>query len=75
MWSYLLMAVGVLGLYLAGKKNVWGWAVGFAAQFLWFTYALVTHQYGFIVSSVVYGAVYARNWSQWRRPPVLNDVP
>jgi dolichol kinase len=66
------MAVGVAGLYLAGKKNIWGWAVGFAAQFLWLAYALVTRQYGFIISAVVYGVVYARNFYAWKTP-VLND--
>lgn len=73
MWSYLLMAVGVTGIWLAGKKNVWGWALGVFAQFLWFAYALVTHQYGFIVSAVVYGFVYAKNFWKWKKNEDLVD--
>lgn len=69
-WSWLLMAFGVLGLWLAGRKNTWGWFVGAAAQVLWVVYGAVSSQYGFIVSACVYFAVYVRNFVRWRR-----DVP
>lgn len=66
-WSYLLTAVGVLGIWLAGRKSRTGWAVGLSAQVLWIAYALATAQWGFIVSAAVYGSVYARNWVRWTR--------
>lgn len=66
-WSYLLTAVGVFGLWLAGRKSSGGWAVGFGAQALWVAYAIATHQWGFIVSAACYGTVYARNFLSWRR--------
>jgi hypothetical protein len=66
-WSYILTAVGVFGLYLAGRKSQWGWAVGIAAQLLWFAYAVSTQQWGFIASCVAYGSVYAKNFRAWRR--------
>lgn len=66
-WSWLLTAVGVTGLYLAGRKSSLGWAIGLGAQALWMTYAIATRQWGFIFSAVAYGAVYARNWIRWRR--------
>jgi hypothetical protein len=69
LWSYLLAAVGILGLVLAGQRRAIGWAVGLGAQGLWIAYALATHQFGFIVSALAYGAVYARNWLAWRREP------
>jgi hypothetical protein len=31
-WSWLLTAVGVLGLWLAGSGRKLGWAVGLGAQ-------------------------------------------
>lgn len=65
LWSYALAAVGILGIWLAGRRNLWGWAVGCGAQVLWIVYALVTDQYGFIVSALAYGAVYGRNWLRW----------
>lgn len=67
LWSYSLAAVGILGIWLAGRKSLWGWAVGFGAQALWIGYALVTEQYGFIVSAGAYAAIYGRNWWKWRQ--------
>lgn len=67
LWSWLLTAVGVFGLYLAGRKSITGWAVGFFAQGLWIAYAIATHQWGFIASAFAYGSVYARNWWRWRQ--------
>lgn len=75
-WSIVLAAVGILGLYLAGSKNKLGWAVSFGAQLLWFIFAIVTAQYGFILSAVAYGFVYARNYMRWRneqRKEAAND--
>ena len=65
-WSWLLTGVGVTGLYLAGKKNAYGWAVGLFAQTLWIAYATATKQYGFYVSALAYGWVYAKNYRAWR---------
>lgn len=72
-WSYLLTAVGVLGLYLAGKKDRRGWVVGMGAQLLWFAYAISTRQWGFIGSCVAYGSVYTRNFLAWRREALRED--
>lgn len=40
-WSWLLTAVGVAGLWLAGRRVWWAWFVGIGAQGLW-----VAHPYG-----------------------------
>lgn len=66
-WSYILTAVGITGIWLAGRKSRVGWAVGLFAQVLWIVYAIATKQWGFIVSSLAYGTVYARNWIRWTR--------
>lgn len=73
-WSIVLAAVGILGLYLAGSKNLWGWVISLAAQVLWIIFALVTGQYGFILSAVAYGWVYARNYIRWRRDQQAKEV-
>lgn len=73
-WSWILTAVGVFGLYLAGRKSPWGWAVGIGAQVLWFAYAVSTRQWGFVVSCIAYGAVYVRNFQAWRVKPVRTLV-
>ena len=64
-WSYILTAVGVTALYLAGKGKAVGWLIGLLAQLLWIGYGIATHQYGFILSAVAYGYVYTRNALQW----------
>lgn len=66
-WSVALAAIGILGLVLAGRKRSIGWAIGLSAQVLWITYALVTAQYGFILSALAYGSVYAKNFIAWRK--------
>lgn len=70
-WSWALTAVGVFGLYLAGRKSPWGWAVGIGAQLLWFAYAVSTQQWGFVASCLAYGTVYVRNFRVWRKPPAV----
>jgi uncharacterized membrane protein len=64
-WSWLLTVVGVLGLYIAGRKNKVGWAIGIGAQTLWMAYAVTTQQYGFCLSAVAYGWVYSKNLLRW----------
>lgn len=68
LWSFLLSAVGIVGMYVAGSGYRAGWLVGLAAQALWITYAIVTRQYGFIIASLCYAAVYARNYALGIRP-------
>ena len=75
LWSYSLAAVGILGIYLAGRRNLWGWAIGVGAQALWIAYALMTDQFGFIVSAIAYAAVYGRNWVRWARERQERERP
>ena len=67
LWSYALAAIGIFGIWLAGKKNLWGWAVGVFSQLLWATYAIATEQYGFLLSAFAYAWVYGTNWLKWKR--------
>lgn len=73
-WSYLLTAVGVFGLYLAGRKDRRGWMVGIGAQVLWIAYATATHQWGFYVSALAYGWVYAKNARSWKPVTEADDL-
>ena len=69
-WSWLLTAVGVTGLLVAGSRSKWGWAIGISAQSLWIAYGLSTGQMGFVASAAVYGAMYVRNFLKWHNKPV-----
>lgn len=68
MWSWTLSAVGLVGLYFAGRKSSIGWLVGLCSQGAWLIYSISTHQWGFLVSTFAYTYVYARNYLLWRRP-------
>lgn len=74
-WSFVLAAVGIAGIYLAGRKSKWGWGLGLFAQILWVVFALTTAQYGFILTAVAYGAVYGKNLYQWHREDSPKEEP
>jgi nicotinamide riboside transporter PnuC len=67
MWSYLLAGLGVLSLYLTGKKLKSGWVVGLVNSGLWIIYGLTSNQYGFILSAVVFIVVQYKNYLAWDR--------
>lgn len=66
-WSWVLTIVGLTGFILAGRKVWWCWYVNIACQALWFTYAIVTEQYGFIVASLAYTVVFTQNAIKWTK--------
>ena len=76
-WSYLLTAVGVFGLWLAGRKDRRGWMVGVGAQTLWIAYATATQQWGFYISAIAYGWVYIKNARAWKKsePFTHSQIP
>ncbi len=65
LWSYTLAALGVISLYLTGKKLKSGWVVGIVNSGLWIAYGVTTEQYGFIASAIVFITVQARNYQTW----------
>ena len=66
-WSWVLTAVGLTGFILAGRKIWWAWHINIACQVLWFTYAIVTEQYGFVVAALVYTVVFTQNATRWTK--------
>ena len=68
-WSWLLVAVGTLGMWMAGRRMPTGWAVAIANETLWIVYAIQTAQWGFIVGATIYIVVFARNWVRWTHEP------
>jgi len=67
MWSWILAAIGITGIYFVGRKTVWGWLVLLVNEVIWIVYATTTKQYGFIVSAIAYAVVYVRSFLHWRR--------
>lgn len=67
LWSYLLTVVGLTGFALATYKVWWCWYINIFCQALWFTYAIVTEQYGFIAASIAYTVVFTNSAIKWTR--------
>ena len=63
-WSWSLSAAGITVQILAGTAPRWAWIIGLFSQVPWCVFAVVTDQWGFLPSSLIYAAVYAVHW--WR---------
>jgi hypothetical protein len=66
-WSWVLAVIGVAGIFLVGRKTIWGWLILCVNEVLWIAYALATDQYGFIAMAVAYAAVYIKSYIHWRK--------
>lgn len=64
-WNLQLSGLGLLTLYLAGRKTQWAWIVGLIDEALWAAYAVATRQWAFCASAVVYAGLYLRNLYRW----------
>ena len=67
MWSWILAIIGVTGIFFVGRKTIWGWLVLLLNECLWTIYALQTDQYGFILMSTAYSAIYIKSFIHWRK--------
>ncbi len=65
--SWIIVAIGLIGFYFAGKRKWWSWYINLGCQILWWTYALVTGQPAFLVSAAVYSAIFAVNAYKWTK--------
>lgn len=57
---------GALGMYVAGKGQWKGWAMGLAAQPIWLAFAIAVDSWPLAFSPLLYGSVYARNLWRWK---------
>lgn len=70
LWSYLLAVLSLFVTWQIGRKKSWAWLVATGQQVLWLTYAVVTKQYGFIVTALVFAPLNVHNYVTWRREEV-----
>lgn len=66
MWSWVLAAIGVTGIFFVGRKTIWGWLILLLNECIWIAYAVATKQYGFIFMATAYSAVYIKSYLKWR---------
>jgi hypothetical protein len=74
LWSWILMAAVVTGVYLAGRRCRISRATGLASQLLWPSYSNSPRQWG-LVSCLPYGVVHLRNLIAWKTAAVLPAAP
>ena len=67
MWSWVLAAIGVAGIFLVVRKTIWGWLILCVNEVLWIAYALATKQYGFIAMAIAYAIVYIKSYISWKK--------
>jgi hypothetical protein len=65
--SWVLAAFGITTIFFAGRNKWWAWTIGIFTETLWVWYSIVTDQYGFIVASFAYIAVYFKNTIRWKK--------
>lgn len=74
MWSWVLAAIGVTGIFLVGRKTIWGWLILCVNECLWIAYALATDQYGFIAMALAYAAIYIKSYIHWRNDDAISEA-
>lgn len=66
-WSWGLTIIGLSSCYLIGSGRKEGWLFATFVNVPWVTYAIVSRQWGFIVSATIYGVLDLRNFFKWKR--------
>lgn len=63
---YLLSAITIYTMLLAGNKNKYAWAGGLVNQALWLVWIVASHSWGLIPMNLALWVVYARNHLKWK---------
>ena len=74
MWAWCLSVAGLIGTYLTGKKFWWAWVIMSLYNMAWIAYSVTSKQYGFLLASVVYQGIYAKNAYKWRLEHLTEDT-
>lgn len=62
-FGLFLTIVGLLSLWV-GPRFKYGWLFGFYAQPIWILYYIITQQYAFVLSALVYSCIYYTNYKK-----------
>lgn len=68
MWSFVLAAGSLAGLWVVGRCPRAGWLWLLVMEFGWVGYSLWSKQFGLGVLCVAYGVMYSVNLVRARRP-------
>lgn len=65
--DWVVMIVGIIGFWLAGKKIWWAWYVNIFNQILWTVYAILFQQWGFLAGTAFYLIIFIKNAISWTK--------
>lgn len=65
--EWLITTLGFVSTYLISRSRRSGWIVGIVTQVIWVFVAAETHQYAFVLTSIVSSVLSAQGWLRWRR--------
>jgi hypothetical protein len=63
--SWVLTGIALFSTWLLTHHRRSGWAIGVGMQVLWAIYAVVTHQWGFLVGAAFFGWLDVQGWRRW----------
>ena len=58
--------LGVISLYIVGRKKRYGWLIAIASEIAWAVWAYLSHNPGVYPWCAVWAVVQVRNWWLWR---------
>jgi hypothetical protein len=64
---YVLSAITIYTMFLAGGKKKYAWLVGLLNQALWLIWIVTIHEWGLIPMNVALWVVYTRNYMKWNK--------
>lgn len=65
---WVMSALTIWTMYLAGNKARLAWQIGLGNQALWAIFIVTTHQWGLAPMCAAITFVYARNLLKWSAP-------
>lgn len=65
--SWVLSAITITVMWLAGNKSVWAWRLSLLNQGLWLWYIIGTQSWGLLPMNAAMWFVSARNLFRWGR--------
>lgn len=64
---WLLSAITIYSMLLAGNKRKGAWLVGLCNQALWLVYIVLTQAWGLLPMNLALWVVYGRNYFKWSK--------
>lgn len=65
-YTWIMSAITITGMWLAGNKTPWAWVLGIGNQALWLLFIVQMESWGLLPMLIALLFVYGRNLWKWR---------